>query len=79
MNSNKNKYLNKLFSIKLWVTIWAMILISYIVFTSKNDFLIIAEILSAVPLAYMGLNVYQKKILSKSDNSNSVVTDDRKE
>lgn len=79
MKSNKNKHLNKLFSIKLWVTIWAMVLISYIVFKSKNDFLIIAEILSAVPLAYMGLNVYQKKILSKSDDNNSAVTDDRKE
>lgn len=64
---NKRKSgLAKLKSAKLLITIWAIILTSYIVFANRTDFLLIAEILCAVPLAYLGVNVWQKKIESDS-------------
>ena len=58
--------LTKLKSAKLLITIWAMLITSYIVFANRSDFLLIAEILCAVPLAYLGVNVWQKKIESDS-------------
>lgn len=58
--------LAKLRSAKLLITIWAMVLTSYIVFANRTDFLLIAEILCAVPLTYLGVNVWQKKIESDS-------------
>ena len=66
MDTEKKKKsgLAKLKSAKLLITIWAMILTSYIVFTNRTEFLLIAEILCAVPLAYLGVNVWQKKIES---------------
>lgn len=61
---------NKLFSVKLWVTLWSMVIVSYIVFANKTDFMIIAQWLCSVPLAYLGLNVWQKKIISDKEREN---------
>lgn len=63
----KESKLSKLCSVKFWVTIWAMAIVSYIVFMNKTDFMIIAQWLCSVPLAYLGLNVWQKKIYSDRD------------
>ena len=61
---------NKLLSVKLWVTLWSMVIVSYIVFADKTDFMIIAQWLCSVPLAYLGLNVWQKKIISDKEKEN---------
>ena len=58
------KKANKLKSSKLWVTIWAVIMVTYIVVANRSEFNQIAQWLCAVPLAYIGANVYQKKIFS---------------
>lgn len=58
---------NKLKSTKLWITIWSILLISFIVVTNKIDFFGLAQLLSSIPLAYIGANVWQKNIYSKSE------------
>lgn len=57
----------KLKSTKLWITIWALGLISYIVIADKNDFYGIAQLLSSIPLSYVVANVAQKAIYNKTD------------
>ena len=56
---------NKLKSVKFWVTIWAVGMVSYIVIGNRTEFTLIAQWLCAVPLAYLGVNVWQKQIFSK--------------
>ena len=56
---------NKLKSAKLWITIWAIGMVSYIVIANRTDFTLIAQWLCGVPLAYIGANVWQKQIFSK--------------
>lgn len=53
----------KLKSVKTWIVIWAVALITYIVIAGKVDFLSLATLLATIPLAYIPSNVYQKKIL----------------
>lgn len=53
---------NKLKSVKLWVTIWAIAMVSFIVIANRTDFLNIAQPLCFIPLGYLGMNVWQKKI-----------------
>jgi hypothetical protein len=53
---------NKLASVKTWIVIWALALISYIVIAGKTDFLQLAVLLATIPLAYIPSNVVQKKI-----------------
>lgn len=53
---------NKLKSVKTWVVLWALGLITYIVVFGKVDFLQLAILLATIPLAYIPTNVYQKKI-----------------
>ena len=53
---------NKLASVKTWIVIWALALISYIVIDGKTDFLQLAVLLATIPLAYIPSNVVQKKI-----------------
>lgn len=55
---------NKLLSAKLWVTIWAVAMVTFIVFANRTEFNNIAQWLSTVPLAYIGANVWQKKIFT---------------
>lgn len=60
-----NAFFKKFLSMKLWVTIWAMVLVSYVIFTKQNEMISLVMPLSFAPLAYCGLNVWQKKILNK--------------
>lgn len=55
---------NKLTSAKLWVTVWAVLMVSFIVLADRQAFTIIAQWLCGVPLAYIGANVWQKKIFA---------------
>lgn len=52
----------KLKSVKTWVVIWAIGLITYIVIAGKADFIQLATLLATIPLAYIPSNVWQKKI-----------------
>ena len=54
---------NKLKSVKLWVTAWAVALISYIVVADKTNWQTLALAISAIPIAYGPLNISQKNIL----------------
>lgn len=58
---SKNKY-HKFKSTKLIITIWAIAMISYIVISKQSEFMPIAELLCACPLAYYGTNYLQKKL-----------------
>ena len=57
---------SKLTSAKLWVTIWAIGLVSFIVIANRTEFMSIAHPLCFVPLGYLGVNVWQKKIYEDS-------------
>ena len=52
----------KLQSTKLWITLWAVAMISYIVIADKTDFYGIAQLLCSVPLSFVVANVAQKAI-----------------
>ena len=56
---------SKLRSAKLWVTLWAVVMVSFIVIADRTDFTVIAQWLCGVPLAYIGANVWQKQIYHK--------------
>lgn len=56
---------SKLKSAKLWVTIWAVSMVSFIVLADRTAFTSIAQWLCGVPLAYIGANVWQKQIFEK--------------
>lgn len=60
------KKLNKLKSVKLWVTLWAIAMVSFIVIANRTEFMSIAQPLCFVPLGYLGVNVWQKKIYEDS-------------
>lgn len=53
---------NKMTSVKLWVTLWAVAMVTFIVIADRADFAQIAQPLCFVPLGYIGANVWQKKI-----------------
>lgn len=53
---------SKFTSVKLWVTLWAIVMVSFIVIANRTDFMQIAQPLCFVPLGYLGVNVWQKKI-----------------
>lgn len=61
--------MNKLKSVKVWVVIWALALITYIVITGKAEFLQLATLLSTIPLAYIPVNTWQKKILKGEEHN----------
>lgn len=60
-------FASKLRSTKLWITIWALGIISFIVIADKTDFYGIAQLLCSIPLAYVVANVAQKAIYNKTD------------
>lgn len=53
---------NKWLSTKFLFTLWAVILITFIVFANRTEYTRLAYLLSSMPLAYMGVNVIQHKI-----------------
>lgn len=57
---------NKLKSVKLWVTLWSIVMVSFIVIANRTEFMSIAQPLCFVPLGYLGVNVWQKKIYEDS-------------
>lgn len=59
---------SKLKSVKTWIVLWALGLITYIVVSGKVDFLQLAVLLATIPLAYIPTNVYQKKIEKEQEN-----------
>ena len=59
------KILSKLLSVKTWVVLWAMFIITFCIVADRSEFLLIAQMLCVVPPAYLGVNVWQKNILSK--------------
>ena len=58
----EDKKHSKLTSVKLWVTLWAIAMVTFIVIANRTDFLNIAQPLCFGPLGYLGVNVWQKKI-----------------
>lgn len=67
-SSEKSKSsLSKLKSVKLWITVWATAMISFIVIAGKTDFYGIAQLLCSIPLSYVVANVAQKAIYAKTD------------
>lgn len=64
--TTEEKKHNKLTSAKLWVTLWAIGMVTFIVIANRTEFMNIAQWLCAVPLAYIGANVWQKKIYEDS-------------
>lgn len=72
MEGNKKmKFLHKFRSIKTLITIWACLLITIIVIKNIVEFNNIAFALCAVPLAYLPVNAYQKKIEGENTNGQS--------
>lgn len=63
----EEKKTSKLKSAKLWVTIWAVAMVSFIVIADRSAYKDIAQWLCAVPLAYIGFNVWQKKIFNEGE------------
>lgn len=61
----KDEKHNKLTSTKLWVTLWAIALVTFIVVANRTEFMSIAQPLCFIPLGYLGVNVWQKHIYSK--------------
>lgn len=59
------KILSKLLSVKTWVVMWAMFIITFCIVADRSEFLPIAQMLCVVPPAYLGVNVWQKNILNK--------------
>lgn len=59
---SKDKRPSKFCSAKLWITIWAMAMVTFIIITGKSEFNSVLMMLSGVPVAYMGVNVWQKHI-----------------
>lgn len=58
MGNNSSMY--KFKSRKFWITLWSIAIITFIVVADRTEFASFATFLSAVPLAYIGLNVYDK-------------------
>jgi MFS-type transporter involved in bile tolerance (Atg22 family) len=60
----------KLKSIKTLCLIWIITIITLIVFTNRNEWLPLVNVLAWAPLAYFGANVVQDKIFSDKDKLN---------
>lgn len=63
--------LNKLKSIKNLLVIWAVVLISFIVFANRQEFIQLATVLSGAVIVYFPVNVQQKKILKGEDKNDN--------
>lgn len=64
------RVLLKLTSAKFLITIWAMIMVSHMVFTkTAKDNTALVMLLATTPLAYCGLNVVQKNIQNKGESN----------
>lgn len=64
-NSILQRIMLKLTSSKLWLTIWACFLITYIVVKGISDFFGIGLALCSIPLSYFAVNEIQKYLTTK--------------
>lgn len=55
-------------SAKLWITIWAMFMVTFIVVADRSNYTSVLPMLAGVPIAYIGANVMQKKIYSDANS-----------
>lgn len=62
-------FLNKLKSTKFLITLWCIAMVTYIVVSGQYEFVSIAVILSAAPMVYCGVNVYQKGIYNNNNHN----------
>ena len=60
----------KLGSRKFWLTLWGCATVTYIVVADKAAFTGLATVLSAAPLVYCGVNVYDKTHNNNGDRNN---------
>lgn len=63
---------SKFCSAKLWITIWAMAMVTFIIITGKSEFNSVLMMLSGVPVAYMGANVWQKHIYADKEKDGNM-------
>ena len=54
--------LRKLGSVKVWIALWSMILITYIVMQNREAFNNLAMLAVGPIIAYLGANVWEDKI-----------------
>jgi len=59
--------LRKLGSVKVWIALWSMALISFIVIKNLSAFSNLAAIAIAPIVAYLGANVWQDKIYTDKE------------
>lgn len=57
--------MNKLRSIKFWVTAWACAFITYAMFANKTEWTNVVMALTAIPISYSYFNVKQKELFNK--------------
>ena len=63
--------MNKLKSIKLWVTVWCLGLITYAIIADKTEWSNVIMALAAVPISYSYFNVKQKEMLGHHNDDDS--------
>jgi hypothetical protein len=62
-------FLKKLLSIKVWIALWSLFLISYVVVNNLGDFNNLAMALVVPVIGYLGANVWQDKIYTSEERS----------
>lgn len=68
MRNNKKKLRHsKWKSTKLWFTLWATAILTFIVVANRPDFVQLGMVLAAAPLAYCYCNVRQKELYNKKE------------
>lgn len=67
--------MGKLKSVKTLIVIWAVAMITYIIIADRAGFYGIAERLVFVPLAYIPVNVAQKKIYADKESGGRDATE----
>lgn len=69
MARKKTVHHPKLKSTKLWITLWAIALITFIVLADRVDYYGIAQLLCSIPLSYVVANVAQKAIYKQDEET----------
>ena len=62
MEEKKRTFIDKLKSMKLWITLFSVFIIGWIVITKQTGFNALAMALVVVPVSYFHENVKQKEI-----------------
>jgi len=64
--------LKKLGSVKVWIALWSMALVTYIVLKDMAAFNNLAMLALAPIIAYLGANVWQDKVHLDSSNRKQI-------